>query len=377
MKRIIYKIFTIGLLACVLACGNTDKETKNSLEETTDSRIKLSKEQFSKNNIVLSSLEEKEFPIGIKINGLIDVPPENKASINSLMGGYIKTIPLMVGSVVKKGQLLVSIENPEFVKLQQDYMEVKEQLNYLKAEYERQNSLFKEDIISEKNYLKAESLYKSASAKCNGLKKQLSMLNINTKSVEAGNISSMVNIYAPIGGSVTKVNVSKGTYVSPTTSILEIIDNTHIHLELSVFEKDIMRIKKNQSLQFSIPEASDKTYQAKVYLVGTSIETNRTIKVHAHPEDDSQNFLTGMFVNAEIITDNTKSLALPENAVVNLDNQNYILVLDEKIDNMLYFKQLKIDVGKTVNGFTELKNIETLKKTDKVISKGAFSLIGG
>jgi cobalt-zinc-cadmium efflux system membrane fusion protein len=186
-----------------------------------------------------------------------------------------------------------------------------------------------------------------------------------------------VNIYAPISGSVTKVNVSKGSYVSPTTSILEIIDNNHVHIELALFEKDIMTIKKDQKIIFSIPEASEKTYEAKVYLVGTAIEANRTIKVHGHPQDDSQYFLTGMFVNAKIITDDTIAMALPENAFVSLENDIYILVLDEEKDANFYFKQVKVQTVKTANGFTELKDSKALKKTDKVLVNGAFSLIGG
>ncbi len=372
----IYKIVTLSIILTILGCGNSKNEADMSNQQSDD-RIKVSKEQFKQNNMALGSLEEKAFPIRVKVNGMIDVPPENKAVVNSITGGYIKTIPLLVGDIVKKGQQLATIENPEFVRMQQEYMEVKEQLNYLKSEYERQNKMFKENIISQKVFLKAESQYKTANASYSGLQKQLSMLNINPRKVEEGQITSVVNIYAPISGSITKVNVSKGSYVSPTTLILEIIDNDHVHIELSVFEKDIMTIKKDQKIIFSIPEASDKTYEAKVYLVGTAIEANRTITVHGHPQDDSQHFLTGMFVNAEIITDNITAMALPENAFVSLENDAYILVLDEEKDANFYFKQVKVEAVKTANGFTELKDFKALKKTDKVLVNGAFSLIGG
>jgi cobalt-zinc-cadmium efflux system membrane fusion protein len=372
----IYKILTLSIILTILACENSENEAAISIEKSDD-RIKVSKAQFEQNKMALGSLEEKTFPVSVKVNGIIDVPPENKAVVNSITGGYIKTIPLLVGDIVKKGQKVATIESPEFVRMQQEYMEVKEELNYLKSEYERQNRMFKENIISQKVYLKAESQYKTANASYRGLKKQLSMLNINPIKVEEGYITSIVNIYAPISGSVTKVNVSKGSYVSPTTSILEIIDNNHVHIELALFEKDIMTIKKDQKIIFSIPEASEKAYEAKVYLVGTAIEANRTIKVHGHPQDDSQYFLTGMFVNAKIITDDTIAMALPENAFVSLENDIYILVLDEEKDANFYFKQVKVQTVKTANGFTELKDSKALKKTDKVLVNGAFSLIGG
>lgn len=371
--KTIYKILALSLLFVSLGCKNSENEVDNNTQENSDNRIIVTKAQFKENDMALGSIEEKTFPLGIKVNGMIDVPPENKAVVNSIIGGYIKTILLLVGDVVKKGQPLVTIENPEFVSMQQKYMEVKEQLNYLKSEYQRQNTLFKEDIISKKVYLKAESEYKTATATYNGLKKQLRLLNINPTRVEQGNITSVVNIYAPISGSITKVNVSKGSFVSPSNSILEIIDNDHIHIELSVFEKDIMRVEKGQKIIFSIPEASTTNYEAEVYLVGTALDDNRTIKVHGHPKNESHNFLTGMFVNAEIMIDEKTSNALPLTALIETNGDYYVLVLDEEINDNYYFNQLKVNVGRIHNGFIET-NLS--KANNKVLINGAYSLIG-
>ena len=150
----IYKLVALSSILTILGCGNSNNETEMKSQQTDD-RVIVSKEQFKQNNMLLGSIEDKAFPVSVKVNGLVDVPPENKAVVNSITGGYIKTIPLLVGDVVKKGQKLVTIENPEFVQMQQEYMEIKEQLNYLKSEYERQNTMFKENIVSQKVYLKS------------------------------------------------------------------------------------------------------------------------------------------------------------------------------------------------------------------------------
>ncbi|MFY0713516.1 efflux RND transporter periplasmic adaptor subunit [Seonamhaeicola sp. NFXS20] len=368
-----YKLLTISFLLAVLGCKNSEKDSQNL---ANDNRIVISKEQFNANNMALGRLEKKTFPVSVKVNGIIDVPPENKATVNAITGGYIKSISLLVGDKVKKGQMLLSIENPEFIKMQQEYLEIKEQLNYLKSEYNRQNTMFKEHIISEKKYLKAESEFKSAVAKYNGLKKQLSLLNINPLKVEQGKTTSVSNIFAPINGSITNIFVSRGSYVTPSSPILEIIDNSHIHLELSVYEKDIMHIKKHQKIHFSIPENSNETYEAEVHLVGTSIDENRTIRVHAHPKDESQQFLTGMFVNAEIITHEITSSALPQNAVVEMENNHYLLVLDEVDEQNYYFIQTKVTVGKTHDGYTEIKSVNLENNNTQYLTNGAFSLIG-
>ena len=308
---------------------------------------------------------------------MIDVPPENRAVVSATMGGYIKTTPLLIGDKVRKGQLLVTIENPEFVTLQQEYMEVSGQLSYLKAEYERQQTMVTENISSQKSFLKAESDYKTGVAKYNGLRKQLGMLNISVDQVEKGIINSVVSIYAPIDGSITEVNVTRGTFVSPSFSIMEIINNDHIHLELSVFEKDIMKVKKGQVVEFRIPEASTEIYKAEVHLVGTSIDKNRTIKVHAHLEnEEANNFLTGMFVEANIIIDSSTQISLPTEAFGIVDDQPYVLLLDETKDNNYYFKQVPVKTQGSYLNMTAFDKTITFKQGAQFLTKGAFSLIG-
>jgi cobalt-zinc-cadmium efflux system membrane fusion protein len=301
------------------SCGNSSSENEKNtvIEESTHDTIEVTNTQFEHADMVIGTLETKNFPESIETTGLIDVPPQNRAIVSAIMGGYIKNTPLLIGDMVKKGQAVATIENPEFIDMQQKYLELKEQLTYLQSEYNRQKTLFAENITSQKNYLKAESKFNTAKAGYTGLRKRLNMLNISPSQVENGNITSVVTLYAPISGSVTEMNATKGLYVSPATKILEIIDNDHIHIELSVFEKDIMNVKKDQVIRFSIPEASSEIYDASVHLVGTAITANRTIKVHGHlEEDEKHNFLTGMFVDAKIVTSNSEMTSLPDTAIV-------------------------------------------------------------
>ncbi|MEP3208217.1 MAG: efflux RND transporter periplasmic adaptor subunit [Maribacter sp.] len=369
----------IGLIFIIIySCGER-KNTENSIAEaeTSDGSITITKEQFENSRMALGRLQEKSFPISIPTNGMIDVPPENRAVVSAMMGGYIKKTPLLIGDSVKKGQMLATIENPEFVRLQQDYMEVQQQLVYLKSEYDRQKTLREENITSQKSFLKAESDFKTANAQYEGLKKQLTMLNISPVQVEQGNISSIATIFAPINGSITKMNVTKGTYVSPATAILEIIDNDHIHLELSVFEKDIMKIKKGQPIRFRIPEASEETFEAEVYLIGTSIEENRTIKVHGHLHEEGQNnFLTGMYVNAEIVTENTSSKAIVASAVVEQEGKYYVLRTTATLDTAYTFEKVEVQIGSSSDGYTEIINVIAFSDADTFLTKGAFDVLG-
>jgi cobalt-zinc-cadmium efflux system membrane fusion protein len=173
------------------------------------------------------------------------------------------------------------------------------------------------------------------------------------------------------------MNVTRGSYVSPATEILEIIDSDHIHLELSVFEKDIMKIKKGQRINFKIPESSMEIYGAEVHLVGTSIDANRTIRVHGHLNNDSDhNFLTGMFVNAGIITDSAFAKAVPNQAVVEVDDVFYVLVLDKIEGEVYYFKQVEVVVEKSYEGFMTVQSEAVFTPQTQFLIKGAFNLLG-
>jgi cobalt-zinc-cadmium efflux system membrane fusion protein len=380
MKLNIYKTVLLILVFVHFSCGEKSSQSTGVETESkamVDDRVQVTQAQFEQSKMTLGGLEKKPFPTVVTTNGMIDVPPENRAVVTAIMGGYIKTTPLLVGDEVRKGDVLVTIENPEFVTIQQQYMVVNEQLSYLEAEYNRHVTMKAENITSQKSYLKAESEYKTAVARHTGLDKRLRMLKISPASVRKGEISSVVPIYAPISGSITKVNVTKGSYVSPASVILEIIDTDHIHLELSVFEKDIMKVKKGQQIDFKIPEASSDIYTAEVHLVGTSIEANRTIKVHGHLEDESENnFLTGMFVDASIITNSVIKKSLPSDSFIEVDEVQYVLVLDEKVGNTYYFNREEVRVKESYNGYSVIENTDGFKPKAQFLIRGAFNLLG-
>lgn len=369
------------LLAFILAsCNNSEKEvesTDSTSEEIADGNIHLSKAQFENAKMEIGQLTEKPFAQTVQTSGVIDVPPHSRAVVSAFAGGYIKNTPLLVGSKVSKGQRLVTIQNPEFITMQQNYMETVAQLSYLNSEYERQKTMLEEKITSQKSYLKAESEYKTALARSNSLKKNLQMLNINPASVAAGNIVSQVNIYSPIDGNVTQVFVNTGTYVSPADKIMEIMNTDHIHLELKVFEKDLLQLKKDQEILFSVPEASKETFKGDVHLVGTSIDPNsRIAMIHGHiDEKDSQNFTAGMFVEAQIVTGTSNHLALPENAIVELDGVNYVLLIENENNDEYQLHSARVKVGATYQGYTIIENASEFEKDSRFLTKGGFVLL--
>ncbi len=358
--------------SCKPGGNDAEKPASNSVMNA----ITISANQYKTGKMELGNVREIEMTEGVHTTGTIDVPPANRALVSTYQAGYIKNTPLLVGDKVRAGQVVVTLEHPEFVKIQQHYLETMGQLSYLKAEYERQQALLEAQVSSRKNFLRAESEYNTAMATFNGLRKTLQMLNLDPQVVERGQLSSVVPVLAPIGGSVTRMNVSKGMYVSPSDPILEIIDRDHLHLELAVFEKDILKVREGQRIQVTIPDAGNFRFNASVYLVGTSLEeSSRTVKVHGHLEGEIPTGLAiGMFVEAEIITAGKLVDALPDEAIIKMADGDYVCLLSSMDKDGYRFELVKVQPGSSSGGFTEITNPDDFTPDAQILTRGSYGL---
>lgn len=374
--KILHKyILLFVVIGLIFSSCSTSKKEENQIEASDEGKsfITISQAQYSNSKMELGTLTLQPFSEGIVTNGFIDVPPSSKAKVSAIMEGFVKHSPLLIGDKVKKGQLLLTIENPDFIEIQQNYLEISEKLKYLKSEYERQKILFEEQITSEKNYLKAESDYKSAVVQFNSLEQKLRLMNVNIANVKNGKLTSVIPIYSPITGSITQVNASVGKFMNASDVILEVVNSTHKHLELVVFEKDVLKIKEGQLIKFQIPENSEKLYNAKVHLIGKSIdETKRTVKVHGHLEDESEPFIVGMFVEAEIITHSSEKMALPVSAILEEDGNFFVLLLDSKNEVSYNFEKIPVKIGSKSENWIEIIDVENVLNEKQILVKGAF-----
>jgi len=370
MKKIIYTLVITSLL---FAC----KDSK--IEETTEKDnglITVSASQFQSSGMEIASPVEQDFDVTISASGRIDVPPQNRAQVTSFIGGYVKSTKLLVGDKVTKGLALLTLENTEYLDIQKDYLEVAEQIKYLKSEFERQKTLYDEKISSQKNYLKAESDYRRTLGMYQSLRAKLQLLNINPSNVEKGTLTSIVTIFAPITGDIIIMNANVGMPVAPSDVILEIVDTNHLHLELAIFEKDILKVKVGQKITFVVPEASKEVFDAEVHLVGKSIEgTDRTINVHGHLDDNiKQKLLTGMFVEAKIKTSSKKGLSIPADALISENTKNFVLLLNNEANNILSFKKVPVKVGEKSEQTVEIIPDNQINASSKILIKGVFDL---
>src|SRR5258708_31774966 len=312
---IILICFSTTMFSCS-STTNKSEETTGIVLSSTANQITLSEEQFKSINVQLGSLESRSLSGNIKANGMLDVPPQNLVSISAPLGGFVKSTELLQGMRVKKGQVVVVMEHPDYIQLQQDYLDNKNQLEFLEQEYDRQLDLSKENVNALKSLQHAKSTYRSTKAKVEGLKAKLKLVNINSSDIESGEIKNTVNILSPISGFVSQVNVNMGMHVNPTDVMFRIVDTEHVHAEAQVFEKDIPKLKFGKIAHITLSNA-DNERLAKVFLIGKEITPERTVRVHCHLDGEDANLIPGTYFSALIETGSSSVAALPIKAIVN------------------------------------------------------------
>ena len=269
-KNIVAGILISILSLLLISCGGekaTDKKVEEHGEHHEESGIELTDAQFKTAGIATEKLESRNMSGVIKVNGMLDVPPQNLVTISIPYGGTVKQTDLLQGMKITKGQVLAILEHPEYIQLQQDYLDAKSKFTFIELELNRQEELQKDNINSAKTYQQIVSEHESLKSKVNGLEQKLSMINITPEQIKKNGVSKQVKIYAPINGYVTQVNVNIGMYVNPNDIICKLVDTHHLHAELTVFEKDIASLKLGQKVRFNFNNES-KERMATVYLLG-------------------------------------------------------------------------------------------------------------
>ena len=376
MKNIFKTISIIVILSVFISsCANKAEETKQEEKPIETNSVELTNNQFKVADVTLGKIEMKALSGAIKVNGMLDVPPQNLVSISAPMGGFLKSTELLQGMKVVKGQLIAVMQNAEYIQLQQDYVDNKSQLEYLEAEYKRQEELAKENVNSQKVLLQSKTQYQSMMAKVSGLKSKLSLLGINTIQIESGNFQNTITIYAPISGYVTQVNVNIGMYVNPTDVMFKIVDTEHLHAELTVFEKDVPKLKIGQKVRFTLANETTERI-ATVYLIGREIREDRTVRIHCHLDKEDIELLPGMYLKAYVEAGTQNVPALPDKAIVNFEGNSYIFVSvpSDKKDNH-HFKLVQVTKGVSELGYTEVQLPKEVNAESSIVINGAFDIL--
>lgn len=358
--------------------GNNGENTEQGEETHEEGVVELTKEQAETIGLETNTLEKKSLGNTIKVTGQLELFPQDRANISPFVGGNVRSIKVIEGDKVNQGQVLAYLEHPDIITMQQEYQEKNDELVFLKQDFERKQTLYDKGVSSGKEFQMAQSKFRSTTSSVNGLRSKLRLLGINTDQVLQGEIYSAVPITTPIGGYVDEVMISLGDYVAPQTKMFMVSDNSEIHVDFKVYEKDIRKVKVGQEIYFTVASKPDELLKAKIHAIGKTFETDpKALHVHADVHNEDKELLPGMYVEGRIVQDQKMAFAVPEDAIIKEGEQSFIFILDvdsEKEENKIKFKMIPVNVGITDLGYVEINISQEIAQDIKVVTKGAYTL---
>lgn len=365
------KLFYISFCVILAACGSKETEKRETVTKT-DNTVTLTDAQLKNASIQTGKAERKSVSSLLKVNGQIDVPPQNLVSVSFPLGGYLKSTKLLPGMQVSKGEPIAIMEDQQYIQLQQEYLSAKAKQSYLEHEYNRQKELNQSKASSDKVFQQAEAEYKSNSINIKAFAEKLRLIGINPEGLNENTISRSINVHSPITGFVSKVNVNIGKYVNPVDVLFEIVNPNDIHLRLAVFEKDISQLSVGQKVVANAANNPDKKYDCEIILIGKDIANDRSIDVHCHFKQFDKSLVPGMYMVAEVEIQNKEAWVVPEDAVVRYENKTFIFVTA----NHNQFEMIPVVAGASENGLIQIVaegGYDLLNKS--IVTKNAYTLL--
>lgn len=373
-----FLILTGSLLLLFTSCENKIEKKEPVKEEKMEGEGKenhdentatLTTSQMKTIGIELGSVEQKELTNSLKANGMLTVPNQNKAFVTPLYSGVVKSLNVQPGSFVKQGQVIATIVNPDLLRIQERLLQLNGQIALAETEAKRQKELVEGNAAPLKRLQQSETELNTLKAERSGLQKQLGTIGASE------NFSSQVAIKAPIGGTVSKVSAQLGSNVDVSTPIAEIVNNSQLHLDLFVYEKDLPRLKPNQTIHFTLTNNPGKEYDALIYSIGTAFESDsKTIPVHAKVMGEKTGLIDGMNITALVSLDKSTVPAVPADAIVNYKGQDFVFVLKKNGEESI-FERIPVAKGTSDVGYSEITLLKEVPDSARIVTKGAFFIL--
>lgn len=234
-------------------------------------------------------------------NGILVVPPQQHATVTLTMGGIVRSTTLMSGRYVRKGEVIATLDNPEFITLQQSYLEAAAQLEFLEKEYLRQQTLASQEAASQKRFQQSKADYLSMKSKAEATAAQLTLLGIDPHQLKESQISRSLEVKAPLNGYVTNTNINVGKYLNPGEPVCDVIDKSQLMLQLTAYEKDLVKLQPGCTVEFRVNGMGTQVFEAVLLSVDQTVDQeNRSIKVYATLQNTDPLFRPGMYVSAKV-----------------------------------------------------------------------------
>lgn len=382
MKSLIFSIIGIAfILLAASGCGsNSQAEAPQpaAAEETAPAAkntFHLSAEQVKTADIGWSAIGQRPAAQSLAVNGELKVHNEYIATVSAFSDGLVTSLRTGLNKTVQKGEVLAVIRKPDLVDLQQDYLETRDRLVFLDAEFERYKALRDENATALKNFQKAEADRREAGTRLQLLAAKLALYHIDAARLSPDNIRTEITLTAPFSGMVTRSFVTPGSAVQMGAPVCEIIDLSQLHADIFIFEKDLPLVRNGQQVLLDLPGLAP--LHATIFSIDPAVDPEKKA-VRAHARFNSKpagaTLVNGAFVQGRILYSASETLqpALPADAVVQEEDGTAVFLYEKEEAGKVFFKKVKVATQPAKDGFLVLLPEQPLPQGAQAVTRGAY-----
>ena len=379
MKNSIKTVFIAALAALFFQCknepaANGEMPAEKKETEASGDQVHLTTAQVKQAGIATGSFVMKPLSAQLSVVAGLEVAVEDAATVSAYTDGVLRDLRVSLNQKVQRGAVVAVMYKPDLIELQQQFLENRDQLTFLQAEFDRYQKLQHADATASKNFTKASSDLNAARTTNGVLEARLKEYNIAAESLTTSNLKTNIVLTAPVSGTVTKVMANTGTALTPGTPVCAITDFSKLHPVLHVFEKNIAQVQIGQAVEINFPGQSE-VYKAKVTAIERTVEPERkTIRVHTQVQQSMPAFFgEGAYMEARILLDSgAGTSALPQEAVVREGEGDFIFVEKSSAESGTVFQKVPVKAGASAGGFVAVQPGVTLSPDAKIVVKGAY-----
>jgi len=356
-----FLIYIFAVMFLLVGCSE-DKKPSEKTEKVSTGFMALTESQLATLNIKFAKPDRKQIVENIYLNGKVKSLPNLSATVSSNIEGKVDKIFVVEGSIVKKGQAIMTLASMELIELQNAYMTAESETDFSTIDLDRQKELIKNNVGALVDLQTAEAKHNASLSREKTLQAKLDLLGIsisNLQDPENVTIASAVTIKSPIDGYVINLPVSVGILASVQTVLAEIVNVSELHAEIYVYDKDINLVEDGQTVEIDFVNHAIATVKGTVQSISRSIDPDtKAIEVHVtFNAPKGALVLPGMSVRAILLNKDKEvtAHAVPLAAVLQEEDNYFVFGTESAIGSgTLNIKKYKVNLGSKDENYTEV-----------------------
>jgi membrane fusion protein, heavy metal efflux system len=341
--------------------GTETGKDKDGDEHGTEGLLKLSSEDIGAAGIRIEELKAQLLTDRVVLTATIRANQDRIAHVAPRVSARIVKVNANLGDKVRQGQSLAQLDSIELGEAHSTYRQAQSQFLLAKSDFDRAQKLKVDEIIPEKDFLRARSEYEKARASLRTASDRLKLLDATHQESDTGSIS-LFPVKAPFAGTVIEKNAVLGELAQPDKSIFTIADLSTLWIEANLFEKDLGKVRIGAAASVTVNAYPGEAFQGRLtYISSTVDKESRTVQARVEVPNTDGRLKPEMFAIAVIDTASTSmAITLPQEAVLLINGQATAFVREAS-----GFEARAVELGDKVGGADHRAQRSQGRRTDR------------